>query len=224
MRQLDLVSNQSIIPAEFQSMKGIEGPVKAHLAEENDFAAEVVIADQKFVSIEEIYRNFQSFGGGPNDYPTLEQVGSNFHRPILRTIMTTISEEILYTGWIEISQEFRGIGLNSIFQPHLANVARQAGFRFMTGAHTHEKIARHFLGTGRHLISEIQECYHWKFNPVIDYEGDKIGAEFYTIKFLYPEDAKKYLRRGRTNASIEDKVLYQKQLNSKNARRLTAYA
>lgn len=206
---------EDLIPEKLKKMSEVVGQVDvATRKDETIDRLGFAIYDEKEIVLQEDQDGFVYFGEGDlDDYPGMKR-GEKCARPLVHGSLVELSPDMAYVGIYEICPDLRGKGVNRVFSDHLFETLRKLDYKFLTGYHNNEKIAKVFLQDGRYLLEEIKEEFRQKFERL---EGESDDNEAYcTIKFLNDTDKEKYIKPERLATSAKEKIELKQKLIAVN--------
>jgi GNAT superfamily N-acetyltransferase len=210
IRKLDQLEPQDLVPAEFANIRKVIGQIKV-VARKSDGHIDYIITDGGHMTLQQIENRFTYFDKETlAKYPELKAGKNQYARPLVHGSLSEISPDIIFGGMFETNPALRGKGTGVAFQEHLASLAKKLGYKFLAGYQNDAEIARFFLKRGRYLLEELKDEFQGEFQSLKKQESDE--TVFCTVKFLNPEDVKKYVKPERVNTNVEDKIEFKEKV------------
>lgn len=210
--KLSRLDPQELIPAKLSNIPEIIGSMKI-AAHKSDGSIDYVITDNGRMTLRQIEKGFKYlYYKQLEEYPEIK-IGKNLYaRPLVHGSISEISPDMLFGGMFETNPVLRGKGAGVAFQEHMADLAKELGYRFLAGYQNDAEIARFFLKRDRYILEEIKDERQAEFQSLRDQEND--DTVFYTVKFLRAEDIAQYVRPERIGTDVEDKIEFKQKIQT----------
>ncbi|MFA5871661.1 MAG: hypothetical protein WC858_02960 [Parcubacteria group bacterium] len=201
-----------LIPADLKNIPGIAGNISAFIKRfptETSFVITDETIAENMNALLNGFTHFEDFD--LEDFPELALPNGDYRRLIIYGSLRELTPDILFGVILETNPALRGKGAGVAFQEHLANLARNLGYKFLSGCQHTEDLALFFLKRGRYLMEEVKDELRTEFRIIGRQEEEADWEElFFTIKFLNPEDITRYIKPERIDTSVEDKIEFKK--------------
>ncbi|HTE57697.1 MAG TPA: hypothetical protein VK694_03050 [Verrucomicrobiae bacterium] len=183
-----------LVPPTFVDLPGVVAPVSI-VAAASDRSVSYIISDAMSMNLTEMAHTFEILTEEDlEDFPRLRRGSERFARPLAYGDMSEIGSDLLLNEAFEINPFLRGRGAGVALHESLVRVAGNLGFKFLTGHQDNAGSLRFFLNRGRYSLTDIRDDRLHEFDCVKAPLFRAPDLDFFTIKFLQPDDIAQYVK------------------------------